>query len=175
MKAKTIVTIALLLFTGSSVAYLITTEVRSGLMSPATGSDSPGVEKPAAEALEPTKSTASKVVVYYFHGTARCPTCRKFESYTVEALHDAFAEQLNDGRLRWQMVNVEQPGNEHFVKDYQLYTKSIVIVKTEDGKPAGYKNLKEIWELVRHKPAFVEYIQDEVRNCLESDRCRNLS
>jgi hypothetical protein len=169
MKAKTIVTIALLLFVGGSAAYLIATEVRTGLMSPATGSEAPEVEKQAAEALEPTQSTASKVVVYYFHGTARCPTCRKFESYTIEALQDAFAEQLNDGCLQWQMVNVEQPGNEHFVKDYQLYTKSIVIVKTKDGKPAGYKNLKEIWELVRHKPAFVEYIQDEVRKSLESD------
>ncbi|MHC4911399.1 MAG: nitrophenyl compound nitroreductase subunit ArsF family protein [Planctomycetota bacterium] len=169
MKAKTIVTIALLLFAGSSVAYLITTEVRSGLMSPATDSDVPEVEKSAAEALESTKSTASKVVVYYFHGTARCMTCRKFEQYTLEALQDAFAEQLSDGRLQWQMVNVEQPGNEHYVKDYQLYTKSIVIVKTKDGKKAGSKNLKEIWELVRHKPTFIKYIQDEVRNCLESD------
>lgn len=169
MKAKTIVTIVLLLFAGTSVAYLITTEVRSGLMSPATDSDASEVEKPAAEVSEPTKSAASKVVVYYFHGTARCMTCRKFEEYTLEALRGAFAEQLNDGRLQWQMVNVEQPGNEHFVKDYQLYTKSIVIVKTEDGKQAGWKNLKEIWELVRIKPAFVEYVQDEVRNCLESD------
>jgi hypothetical protein len=169
MKAKTIVTIALLLFAGSSVAYLITTEVRSGLMSPATDSDAPEVEETTAETLESTKSTASKVIVYYFHGTARCMTCRKFESYTLEALQDAFAAELSDGRLQWQMVNVEQPGNEHFVKDYQLYTKSIVIVKTEDGKQAGWKILKEIWELVRIKPAFVEYIQDEVRNCLESD------
>lgn len=169
MKAKTIVTIALLLFAGSSVAYLITTEVRSGLMSPATDSDAPEVEKSAAKALQPTKSTAAKVVVYYFHGTARCMTCRKFEQYTLEALQDAFAEQLDDGSLQWQMVNVEKPGNEHYVKDYQLYTKSIVIVKTKDGKHTGSKNLKEIWELVRHKPAFLKYIQDEVRNCLESD------
>jgi hypothetical protein len=169
MKAKTIVTIALLLFAGASVAYLITTEVRSGLMPTATDSDAAQVDEPAAEVLEPTKSDASKVVVYYFHGTARCMTCRKFEQYTLEVLQDAFAEQLNDGRLQWQMVNVESPGNEHYVKDYQLYTKSIVIAKTEDGKQAGWKNLEKIWELVRRKPAFVQYIQDEVRNCLESD------
>lgn len=167
MKPKTIVTIALLLFVGGSVAYLITTEVRSGLMSPATGSDAPEAEKPAVETSEPAKSDATKVVVYYFHGNARCTTCRKFEQYTLEALQGAFAEQLNDGSLQWQMVNVESPGNEHYVKDYQLYTKSIVLAKTENGKPAGWKNLKEIWELVRRKPAFVQYIQDEVRNCLE--------
>ena len=106
MKAKTIVTIVLLLFAGTSIAYLITAEVRSGLMSPAADSDAPEVEKSAAKALQPTKSTASKVVVYYFHGTARCMTCRKFEQYTLEALQDAFAEHLNDVRLQWQMVEV---------------------------------------------------------------------
>jgi len=175
MKAKTIVTIALLLFAGSSVAYLISNELRPRPEPAAPEAGAPESVKHSVTASESAKATASKVVVYYFHGTARCPTCRRFESFTLEALQNAFAGELNDGRLQWQMVNVEQPGNEHFVKDYQLYTKSIVIVKTEDGKQAGWKNLKEIWELVRHKPAFLEYIQDEVRNCLESDRCRNLS
>ncbi|UCC22166.1 MAG: hypothetical protein JSW23_10270 [Planctomycetota bacterium] len=169
MKPKTILTIALLLFVGGSVAYLINSELRPRPEPAAPTASAPESADAALTVSQSPKAAASKVVVYYFHGNARCTTCRKFEQYTLEALQDAFPEQLNDGSLQWQMVNVENPGNEHYVKDYQLYTKSIVLAKTENGKPAGWKNLKEIWELVRRKPAFVQYIQDEVRNCLESD------
>jgi len=108
-------------------------------------------------------------VVYYFHGTARCPTCRKFESFSSEALREAFAEALKDGRLEWRVVNIEEPDNEHFVSDYQLYSKSIVIVKIQDGKQIAWKNLKRIWELVRDKEAFMQYVKDEVSSYLGAD------
>ena len=41
------------------------------------------------------------------------------------------------------MVNVDEPANEHFIKDYQLYSKSIVIVKMQDGKELKWENLDE--------------------------------
>ncbi len=167
MKAKTILTIALLLFIFASAAYLVVEEVRSGAsQSPSAETNQPAVGGPNESSLEPTDS---KVVVYYFHGTARCPTCRKFESFSLEALQQAFAEAINDGRLEWQVVNVEQPDNEHFIKDYQLYSKSIVIVKIQNGRQTAWKNLKRIWELVRDKRVFMRYIQDEVGGYMGAD------
>ena len=109
-----------------------------------------------------TLPAGSKVVLYYFHGTARCATCIKFESFTQEALQGAFAEKLNSGELEWKMVNVDEPNNKHFVGDYELYTKSIVIVKIRDGKMVEWKNLEKIWELVGEKDVFVKHIRDEV-------------
>ena len=166
MKAKTIINTALLLFIFASVAYLVVEEVRSRSRSTPAEADLPVVAEPNQRLLEPA---ASKVVVYYFHGTARCPTCRKFESFSSEALQRAFAEALKDGRLEWRMVNVEESGNEHFVSDYQLYSKSIVIVKIQDGKQIAWKNLKRIWELVRDKEAFMRYVKDEVSSYLGAD------
>ncbi len=166
MKAKTIINTALLLFIFASVAYLVVEEVRSRSRSTPAEADLPVVAEPNQRLLEPA---ASKVVVYYFYGTARCPTCRKFESFSNEALREAFAEALNAGHLEWRMVNIEESGNEHFVSDYQLYSKSIVIVKKQDGKQTEWKNLKRIWELVRDKEAFVKYVQDEVKTYLGAD------
>lgn len=167
MKTKTIISVVLLLFIFTSVAYLVVKEVRSGAFQSASAeTNQPAVAGPNESSLEPTDS---KVVVYYFHGTARCPTCRKFESFSIEALHQAFAEAINDGRLEWRMVNVEDSGNEHFVSDYQLYSKSIVIVKKQDGKQTEWKNLKRIWELVRDKRVFMRYIQDEVGGYMGAD------
>jgi len=166
MKTKTIISVVLLLFIFTSVAYLVVKEVRSRSRSTPAEADLPAVAEPNQRLLEPTDS---KVVVYYFHGTARCPTCRKFESYSSEAVREGFPKELSDGRLEWRMVNVEESGNEHFVSDYQLYSKSIVIVKKQDGKQTEWKNLKRIWELVRDKRVFMRYIQDGVGGYMGAD------
>lgn len=122
--------------------------------------------KPDA-AAKPTVVTPSalphRVVAYYFHTTYRCATCRAIEAYSREAIESAFAEEIAAGRLLLQAVNLEIKGNEHFVKDYGLYTKSLVLVNEVRGKPAEWKNLEKVWQLVRDKPRFLRYVQDETR------------
>ena len=108
------------------------------------------------------------VIVYYFHGTARCERCRKFEAYTKEALLTGFPEELKTGLLEWRVLNVEEPANEHFVEDFQLTTRAVVLVDAVDGRQQQWKDLKEIWFLVDDKAAFLEYIQSETRSYLET-------
>lgn len=164
MKAKTIITIVLLLFIFSSVAYLVVKEVRSAASQPPPAETD--LDTVAEAGGLPSKADDSKVVLYYFYGNVRCPICRKFESFSDEALRGAFSEALNNGHLEWRMVNVDEPDNKHFISDYQLYSKSLVVVKIQGGKQTDWKNLNRIWELVRNKGAFIKYVQDEVNNYL---------
>ena len=61
-----------------------------------------------------------------------------------------------------QPVNVEVKGNEHFVKDYELYTKSVVLSETKNGKEVRWKNLDKVWTLLGDEAAFKKYVRDEV-------------
>ncbi len=108
----------------------------------------------------------TKVVAYYFHLTARCTTCRTIESYSREVIEQRFARDITKGRLEYKMVNVQLPENRHFVKDYQLFTKSLVLVRFENGKQAEYKVLNDTWELVGDKKAMQAYVEREVRGYL---------
>jgi hypothetical protein len=120
--------------------------------------------------LTQASPTAGKhiVIVYYFHGTVRCATCEKFEKYTKEALETGFPAELKNGSLEWRVLNVEEPQNEHFVRDYQLTTRSVILVDVLDGQEKRRKNLTAIWDLVGNKDAFLEYIQSETRSYLEA-------
>jgi hypothetical protein len=124
--------------------------------------------KPAgADAEKPTLVTPSalphRVVAYYFHTTYRCATCRSIEAYSREAIEAAFADDIAAGRLVLKTVNIEVKGNEHFVKDYALYTKALVLVNEVRGKKPEWKNLEKVWQLVQDKPKFLRYVQDETR------------
>ncbi|MEW5802825.1 MAG: nitrophenyl compound nitroreductase subunit ArsF family protein [bacterium] len=112
-----------------------------------------------------------KVIAYYFHGKFRCVSCRKIESYTHEAIQGqgGFAGPLKSGRLEWRVIDVEEPVNEHFVKDFQLYTKSVVIVDVLDGKQKRWKNLARVWELLYDKDTFINYVRDEINAYLAGE------
>jgi hypothetical protein len=61
-----------------------------------------------------------RVVVYYFHRTARCDNCLKFEAYTDSLLHAAFQPELSEGALEWHVLNLDDEGNEVFIARYAL-------------------------------------------------------
>ena len=48
------------------------------------------------------------------------------------------------------------------IQDYQLVTKSLVLSLVSDGKETKWKNLADVWKLVRDKEKFYQYVKDEV-------------
>ena len=104
----------------------------------------------------------NKVIAYYFHGSFRCATCQKLEQYSKKAIEANFQDELAKGTLEFKPVNVEKKENEHFVDDYQIYTKSLILSKVEDNKELQYKNLDKIWEYVNNKRKFSDYVVSEV-------------
>ena len=167
MKAKSVITAILLLFVAASVVHLIVSEFRQqadrDTLQPAEPPHSAG------DTIANSDGTENKVIAYYFHGAVRCQTCRRIEAYAREALEAAFADELKSGKLVWRVVNVEEPSNKHFIRDYQLTTRSLVISDTRGGKQRAWKTLQRTWELVSNRPAFLEYVQTETRVYLEGN------
>ncbi len=107
-------------------------------------------------------SHKAKLIAYYFHGTFRCTTCRTIEEYSHDAIQMYFAKELGNGILEFRPVNVDEPENKHFIQDYQLVTRSLVLSLLSDGKEMKWKNLPDVWKLVRDKEKFYQYVKDEV-------------
>ncbi len=112
---------------------------------------------------------SSKVIAYYFHGTRRCVSCRKIETYSREAIETGFAEALKSGELEWLVFNTDKAENKHFLDDYELYTRSLVLAKIEDGEEIEWKNLEKVWQLLGDKDGFIQYVQTEVKSFLGQD------
>ena len=99
----------------------------------------------------------------------RCRTCNKIETYTKEAVNAGFAGELRDGLLEIRIINTDKSENEHFIKDFQLTNRAVVLVRSKGEKLGKWKNLDRIWLLVRKKEAFQSYISDELRGFMAVD------
>ena len=121
-----------------------------------------------AETVAETPATDSDdaIVAFYFHGNKRCSTCRKLEAYSEEAIAGGFASELDSGELVWRVVNTDDAANAHFVTDFELVTKSVVLVEFRDGEVVRWKNLKLVWQLVGDQDGFQRYVRDETRDFL---------
>jgi hypothetical protein len=163
MNVRKIVTLLLGLLVVASVAYLVAGGARGR-----TASNQETLQAGAASDGNAAPAAAHRVIAYYFHGSQRCKTCLTIEAYTAEAIRASFADALSDGTLEWKVVNIEEPENEHFVEDYQISTRTVVLVEMQDGKQIRWSPLGRVWELVGDKPAFMAYIQDETKGYLGS-------
>jgi len=89
------------------------------------------------------------------------------EKYSREAIESNYKDALDSGKLEFKAVNVEDRGNEHFVDDYKLYTKSLILSLVKDGKEVKSKNLDKIWELARNKQKFIDYVTGELNEFMK--------
>jgi hypothetical protein len=178
MNTKTIVTAALLLFVVASLAVLVLKETKSN---GANAADESSKSSAAAVSVADTPDSPAQVVdfdpegperqvtVYYFCNTVRCPSCHKIENWSHEAVTTSFEDELDEGLLRWSMVNTDQKEYAHYIDDYELFTKQVVLVERVKGEQTRWRNLDQVWDLLGSQEKFAAYIVDETEQFLAGD------
>ncbi len=170
---KNTLTIVLLLFVAISVVYLAvgersSTSDNSGA-SPAAAGNPPTVTPAPVETnvIAPSAGQeAPALMAYYFHGNFRCPTCLTIERFAREAIESEFDSELRDGLIRWQAINYDEPSNEHFVKQYELYASALVLVPGQSAAQPPWQKLDRVWDLVGDESAFKTYVIEQARAML---------
>ena len=154
MKPRRMIAVVLLVFVGISIAYMLVKEADTSRQA----------EEPAAnEARE-----NGQLIVYYFHGDMRCKTCHMLETYAKEALEANFGSELESKDILWRTMNVDRSENGHYVEDYELVTKAVVLSWVVNGKEVRWKKLDEIWQKVNDKQSYLEYVRKSIEEFLEA-------
>lgn len=114
---------------------------------------SPAVGAPTAVAAPP--ATAPRLVAFYFHGTKRCTSCNSIESLTREALRT----ETDAAQVEIRPVNVDEASNAHYVADFALTMRTVVLAEESGGRVVRWMRLDECWERFRDPADFQDYIQ----------------
>jgi thiol-disulfide isomerase/thioredoxin len=126
-------------------------------------------EAAVADSEQQEETISKKTIAYYFYTTKRCPSCKKIEAYSTEAISTAFAEQLESGAIEFITINTDEKENTHYTEDYELYTKSLILSEIVNGKETKWANLEKIWELLGNKEKFSEYVVDGINDFMKAE------
>src|SRR6056297_935331 len=119
------------------------------------------------ETAESVSNESPQFIAYYFYTSKRCASCYRLEEWSETAIKDHFKQAIESGELQWKTVNIEKPENKHFARDFHLYTKSLVIVEQNDGETVRWKNLDKVWQLLRDKDKYFDYVTTETMEFME--------
>ncbi len=154
MKSKTLFSIALLAFVGVSVVFAIrkvTPESSPSQEQAAVSNEAGFVATPAGLNAKLAETQFSAV---YFHAPHRCPTCRKIESFS----HEALSPEIESGHLGWQIADYTADTNASLVDQFKVFTSTVVLVEVQDGKVVRWKNLEEVWNYTSDQADFTAFI-----------------
>jgi hypothetical protein len=161
---KTTILLAVMMGIGIMQAFCQgAAETTKGTKGKAVAATAPKEQKATTAADTTAKAASHQLIVYYFRTTYRCPSCYFIEQTTQKALNETFADSLKNGRVVFRMINVQEPGNEHYTNDYQIFTKSVVLSDVKAGKQMKWKNLDQVWNMINREDEFKAYIVKEVK------------
>ena len=137
----------------------------------AKGSDAPESDSTVSPATKnETQAGQQKIIAYYFHGTYRCATCLRMEQYSKEAIESFFAKELKEGILEFKQVNTDSVENRHFIKDFQLYTRSLVLAWYDGDRLLKHENLTDIWSFASNRTKFYLYVKNELTKFMKDSQ-----
>ncbi len=158
----------------NTLFLLITLLFTIGLINPAFAANN-------SAPSNPKNMPSHHIKVYYLHNTFRCFSCNSIGDLTAAAvlggkvkntqtgasntIAPAFQNLIEQGKLSFTAVNVDDDANHHFLKDFHTRSKFPVVVEIKNGKVVRYKVLDKVWQLL-HGPQdkFISYIQNEVKD-----------
>jgi len=92
------------------------------------------IQAKSTSANEEQNITAATVEVYYFHNTRRCATCKAVESVTKETLEETYPEEMKNGEIIFQSLNIEEDENEALAKELEISGQTLLFIKDGEKK-----------------------------------------
>ena len=108
-----------------------------------------------------TDITADKLQVYYFHRTQRCYSCLTIGKYIKETIEDNFANEIQNGTIDFQEINIELPENRELAKKFKASGSSLFI-NTIRNSQDDISQDTNVWRLVGNENQFKSYLVDKL-------------
>lgn len=127
------------------------------------------VPAPGQSARAKSPAAAKTALVYYFYTDTRCSSCQTIEAYTREAVEKKLSAGYKDWQIEFRGVNIDEKANGHFVRDYWLNSKAVIVQKFSGEKALAWVKLDKVWTLVGDKNAFITYVVLETHRLLDNE------
>jgi hypothetical protein len=104
----------------------------------------PSNEPSTSQTQDETLNSVDRVDVVYFHRPQRCPTCLCFEERIRYVMSTYFQNELNSGKMTFQVCNIGDSENAAIVKKYGAISSQLFINTVKDGTD-HITDIQDIW------------------------------
>jgi hypothetical protein len=114
------------------------------------------------------KTELPKVLIYNFHVTNRCPSCIAIENATTKTLNTYFSKEAKEGRIKRQVLNVDDDANKTISEKYQAFGSGLFITQVFKGKETTTDLTGDGFKFARNKEdKFIEILKTTITNYLK--------
>ena len=122
-----------------------------------------------------TKSTikdktdnVTKVMVYYFHATSRCPTCISIETNTQKVLDTYFKTEVEKGIIKYVVLDSDENKNKAICEKYEAFGSSLHIIKIANKKESDTDLTNFAFLNSKNDPEkFMKGVKDKITEALK--------
>ena len=107
-----------------------------------------------------------QVIMTYFISGTRCTSCKRIESLARETAEKDFSSELAGKTLVFRVIDTGELGHEHFIRDYQITSKTVILSHRRNGKEVAWKDMAAVWDLLDDPPGFHRYLGTQIRHYL---------
>ncbi len=109
------------------------------------------------------------VMIYNFHLTNRCPSCKAIEDATTKTLETYFGNELKSGRIVRKILNVEEEANAAICEKYEASGSGMYVTRIINGKETTTDLTGDGFKYARNKQEkFIEILKNTINDYLKS-------
>lgn len=114
--------------------------------------------------MAPSQSSQTKtsppenIVVYYFHNTSRCVTCKTVEAEAKQDIETLYPDLIKQGKMSFIALNLEEEQGELMAKKLGVSGQTLLLVKgtkkidiTNEGFLYARTNPKKLKSIIKQK------------------------
>lgn len=110
----------------------------------------------------------STVLIYNFHITNRCVSCIAIEEATTKTLNTYFAKELKQGRIKRQILNVDEKANKTISEKYQAFGSGLFVTRVYKGKETTTDLTGDGFKYAKNKEEkFIEILKNKITDYLK--------
>ena len=115
-----------------------------------------------------TGKNKTKLMVYYFHPTERCPIDQSIEENTRKVMQSDFAKEVKSGTIIFQVINTDDKAYKKLVSTFEMNAQALYLVTLVNGKEIKNNLTEFAFSCSQNNPVkFKSRLKDEIFTALK--------
>jgi uncharacterized protein YpuA (DUF1002 family) len=125
-------------------------------------------ESQTTNKVSANNSAKSTVLIYNFYITNRCVSCIAIEDATTKTLNTYFTKELKQGRIKRQILNVDDDANKTISEKYQAFGSGLFVTRVYKGKETTTDLTGDGFKYAKNKEEkFIGILKETLDNALK--------